>query len=347
MKTLDKYPGYFELSPIPLCHLTAVKEVNNLTYCNNLYTLGTRIALTERMKTFIFISLFSLSISSFAAAFVPPVPKEGFNTGSENMPKVLSDNWASTFFVLIETPTTYRTGTSFLIHKESRDLFDELYFVTNNHVIMKDCPNIGSCSAIKLMQKALLVTDEDGEGLVDLEDEAGVEYTGVEILKKSINPDIVLMKVVVPKSPKTPKPMKLASSCSGATNGKIYSIGFSGTSVRTAPKHLQIENQEMTYKRWSQGIATGATQINIENESLADVEGTTVDALPGGSGGPMLNSKGEVIGLMKAALSGEENKYAYRGSEITGALKPTSYMIGCDTLRDFLDIEELRSCMHP
>lgn len=296
------------------------------------------------MKTFIFTLLLSLTFTSFANTFL----EEGFNTNSDSdpLPEALNDNWDSTFLVITETPTTITTGTSFLIHIQKKELVDELYFLTSHHVIEHGCPEIGKCPALKLTQKALLVHTDKGSYLEDLKDEAGVEYAEVEIIKKSANHDIALMKVVVPKSPKTPNPMKMAESCLGASSGKLYTIGFSDTHIRTASSYLEIDNQELTYKRWSQGIYTRRTRIQIPNQAVAFVDGTTIDALPGGSGGPVINSKGEVVGLMRASSSIEENKYAYDGNEKIGQLSPTSYAVGCAELKSFFDVNEMKSCVY-
>lgn len=78
--------------------------------------------------------------------------------------------------------------------------------------------------------------------------------------------------------------MKLAENCAGASAGKLYTIGFSSTKDRIVPGRVEIPNQNMTYKRWSEGVSTGRSVHKFLGEGIVYLEGTTVDVLGGGLG---------------------------------------------------------------
>lgn len=252
------------------------------------------------------------------------------------MPRILLESWDSVFMAVTNTSTVFSSGTSFIIHRKEKAHFDELFFMTNNHVLARECPGLGKCAPMSLMQRALVAYKDDRPVLVDLENESGLEYLEVEIFKRSTNPDMALIKVRIPKSAMTPRPLKLARECAGASTGKLYTIGFSKTKERKYTR-VEIEAQDVNYKRWSEGISTGHKHMSDAVEGTVHLEGTTIDILGGGSGGPVLNEKGELVGLMKAGYGSERDSFSYRGDETPGALEPHSFIVSCDELQKFLD----------
>jgi len=256
----------------------------------------------------------------------------------------LKSSWNSVFMAVIETDTKLEHGTSFLVERIPKGIYDELYFVTDNHVIVNGCPEKGPCPLLKLQQSAHLLYDGSGAVTGNRGASANqLNYTGIEVVRRSTNPDLALLRVVVPRSPQTPHALKLPKDCTLGRDLKVYSIGFSQTRLRTDPGAKAIAGKNETFKRWSEGVTTGPVKVSVKGQSYA-LHGTTVDVIPGGSGGPMLNDKGEVIGVFKATTSIAKNNYAYKGNETPGPLAPASLMTDCETLKKFLNLEEPKVC---
>lgn len=272
--------------------------------------------------------LFSFSVFAF---------HEGFHGVSENSPSIIKQSWDSTYLLRLEGSNGISTGSAFLFHVVRREVVEELYFLTNNHVVNKYCPSVGTCAPLRLIQHGIM---DPHSGKLEETEETSVNYGGVEIIKQSRNPDLAIIKVVVLRSGRTPKPLKIASNCYGATTNRLYSIGYPGTNLRTDVNRKSIENQDWTYKRWSEGISTGANLLEGESGTVL-LEGTTIDALPGNSGGPVINSRGEVVGVLTGTNKVSGNSY----SGIEGASnRAHSYMASCTTVQDFLNLDELNGC---
>lgn len=278
------------------------------------------------------IAFLALLISFSAQAF-----REGFNGPSEATPSVVKQSWNATYLVRLENASTIETGSAFLFHVNRKEVVEELYFLTNEHVIAKHCPGTGTCDALRLIQHGLM---DPQTGKMEETGEDSVNYGGVEIIKRSSNPDLAILKVTVLRSVRTPRPLKIASSCFGANTNRLYAIGYPGTNLRTAPGSQEIADKDWTFKRWSSGYSTGAA-VKQTSVGRAVLEGTTIDALPGNSGGPVINSSGEVMGVMKG--TDETAGFAYTGSESSG-LKAYSYIESCSTMQNFLNLDELNGC---
>jgi hypothetical protein len=172
----------------------------------------------------------------------------------------------------------------------------------------------------------------------------GFEFGNVQVLKKSANPDLALLKVIVPMNNQLflPPPIKIIETCNQPSRQRLFSLGFSDTSLRNDPNSLPIENKEYVYKRWSEGIAVEEDKFNFKGVET-NLLTTTIDALSGGSGGPVLNERGELVAVMKASASIYENGYKYDGNEDPNALDLTSMAVSCQEVKTFLDINELNT----
>jgi len=275
-------------------------------------------------------------MTSAANLFASPTPIEGFNELLPNAtPSAVELNANAVFAFYSEDDNEMRIGSASLIKVTNKELVTELFFLTNEHVVRKDCPTDGPCKGINLFQQANIKKSSlFGSKLLSSKGFTGAEY---EVIKRSLNPDLAIIKMIVPldNTISIPKPVKISPSCSNPTQRKVYTIGFSGTDLRTAAGSKPIPFNDYQHKRWSEGI-----EVSYHKEILENQEGrylsTTVDILPGGSGGPLLNEKGEMIGVMTATGSGRSNGYKYFGNEDPKNLDWTSLAVTCDLLREFI-----------
>ncbi|MGZ3805461.1 MAG: S1 family peptidase [Pseudobdellovibrionaceae bacterium] len=291
-----------------------------------------------------YIPQFTFTYIRFITAIVVIVPSmwtpsgfsaEGFYTSADPMPPAVSKAWSSVFFVLINEPTIYRMGTAFLVRKIVDSKVTDLYFLTNLHVIKQACPTSGLCQNASLAQDAHLIYQSDGLHLQSLD---GVVLDQMSVVKVSVNPDLALLHVRASNNNNVqlPNSLPISPSCEMAVSGPLYTIGFSDPFDRRNST-IPIKNRDSIFKRWSHGIFTGYTKSDDNNNANTNLwSGTSVDALEGGSGGPLLDQSGKVVGVMKNSASTEANNYHYGGNEDPKGLDWQSNAVRCEYLEKFI-----------
>jgi S1-C subfamily serine protease len=259
---------------------------------------------------------------------------EGFSSQPELLPSTVTGAWDSTFMILLDEPTKYVYGTAFLVKKDVGRVSTVLYFLTNRHVIADYCEANKICPNAFLAQKANMVHQSDG---LHLESLSGV-FKDVEVVSLSKNPDLALLRVSVPADAKNlPEPLRISPTCEMKIGERLFTIGFSDPFYRTYPGSLPIADQKSIFKRWSKGIFTGYTKSDDRNdENTNHWIGTSVDGLEGGSGGPVLNENGQVVGAIKNLASLRSNQYRYDGNENADHLDWQSNAVECRYLSKFI-----------
>ncbi len=251
--------------------------------------------------------------------------KEGFDALPEALPNQVAQAWNSVFILYTSSP--FNTATAFLVKKVPRadSQAVDLYFLTSRHSLDSfGCENM--CAGSALLQDINL--DYSREPVVDM-GLNGLRFNSVYVVANSDSSDLALIAVAARKeTANLLRPLGVSQSCNVQVREPLYFIGFSNTSLRQSSKERQTYNSNVLKKRWSEGVF-----VKYRNDLIA----TSVDALQGASGGPILNQSGAVVGVMKESSSVERNKYSYTGNEQPGQLDWTSSGVRCNYLQDFID----------
>ncbi len=112
----------------------------------------------------------------------------------------------------------------------------------------------------------------------------------------------------------------------------IALIGYPKTDNRPRKnQNVPISEPTVLRRRISTGFYEGSTQVMPKVPGIS--YGTTADSLGGNSGGPAINYKGEVVGILSGSLKDKFNSYI--GKENGRELKPHSFIVDCQETKDF------------
>jgi hypothetical protein len=268
--------------------------------------------------------------------------EEGLKELEAKAPVQVQNIWSSTFGIQFETNNQFKFGTSSLIKIIQKELTTELFFLTSDHVIKEHCLENLKCPGGQLIQNMEIILE--GNNATSSE-KKGISFSEFEIVKRSAVPDVAVIKVTIPKdlTINFPAPIKISKDCHPKMRTKLFLVGFSNSTERVVEGTKPISNRNSIHKRWSSGLFIRLLP-GMEN-GLAKVNlATTIDALPGGSGGPAINERGEIVGILES-VDGAHGSYRYIGNETRGKEDYESLLVGCDVLNHFLaDILEEPLC---
>ncbi len=246
--------------------------------------------------------------------------KEGFST--QGILPAQGSAWASTFMLeftsLDSNNFDQRNGSTSVVYKLIEQNGTYLGLITNKHVFRP------------LTEYGLLIYENiklyNSQSLPMRKNSYDV-FAKVDPLFSKISPDYDLAFLVI-KVPaqhaQNTEPIKLTSDCNLNVGSPLATIGFPNQELRKSFASEEI----LKTKRWSSGVYLGNT-YQITNGPAV---GTTIDALPGSSGGPVINKNGELVGIMTAGIS-----YDYQGSDEESHLQVHSYMVDCQATKTFIE----------
>lgn len=247
---------------------------------------------------------------------------EGFTTVPSNN---LRSAWNSVYAFYSEAASDI--GTAFLIRKKDVGDAIELYFLTNYHVVDEACDE-RSCDS-QLLEDIAFVFNEEGK--LSFTESSGLRFSrSIQLVKASVNPDLALLKVRLDKNIPAPKPIDFAANCAWRKSEVVYTIGFPNTSLRTNSNRKVIQKQNVILKRQSQGLIVDEEIIGARLMLTS-----TVDIVKSSSGGPLLNSQGQLVGVINQMVKGPNN--AYMGMEAPHNLLSHSYSVPCELVKEFID----------
>lgn len=260
---------------------------------------------------------------------------EGFKTAKDPMPTSVSGAWDSTFLVQVKNDRASRLGTATLVGRLDEGATSTLYFLTNYHVIQGFCDVVGPCQA----KFASDIIAESMDAGLDVKILKGQLPNAVFLKKFSENPDLALLTTTIPKALSAVRPLPLSVKCEVYLAEPLNAIGFGDTSLRKNAQSLPIENSKLLFKRWSSGLAIGFFSSRVEKKDQPQERwlGTSLDLLPGNSGGPILNAKGEIVAITVRTNTSEEEGYKYRENLDLNNLSPSAFGVTCQEVNKFLN----------
>src|SRR5262249_10162741 len=126
----------------------------------------------------------------------------------------------------------------------------------------------------------------------------------VQLLSLDDAYDIAVVKVEGPANLRIGAPIAADATCDGALNQEGYAIGFPRVGKRRS-LHLRQET-----KRWSRGTYVGLGRAEFRGTTSTYIA-SSVDSLPGNSGGPVIDAKGALVGVLVQGVAAADNGYRY------------------------------------
>ena len=231
----------------------------------------------------------ALPVNNLQADSLVQQVAEGLNPARP--PAALSDAWQSTFLLLFVNKEGARVGSAFVVAREINGTEQTLDLLTADHVLSGYCDQI-TCANLQVFDNGIIKTD----GAKDWRRATrALPSPNVRVVARNPRDDLALIRITTSATLDV-KPLTFADAEAG-TGESVFAIGYPKVFVR---KNATDLDPNIIQRRWSEGLVMGVQNYGrlLAGEYLT----TDADALPGNSGGPVVNAAGEVIGVL--GLSG-------------------------------------------
>ena len=246
--------------------------------------------------------------------------EEGFH--SDAPPAALTSAWDSTFLLYFGTTGDIGVASAVVVAQRG----DQVDLLTVGHAIEGGCDTKG-CSDVRVFANPKI--DWDDRNKVSLKPLTRV----VTVVDRDPVNDLALIRVSLSG---IFHPVRIADRCE-QTRATAYAVGFPVIALRTSI--LNIESPEVLTKRWSTGHVITRATLRTDGQVVftpgavgRSVILTSVDGLPGNSGGPLVDETGAVLGLVDRASPDHE----YRNRDKNENRQINAVATPCEVLSAFL-----------
>jgi len=219
---------------------------------------------------------------------------EGFF--DDKLPPAVRDIWPSVYAFVCEGRKGSYTASAFLVKRSVQGKRADAYFITAGHAV-EDC-----------RRQRRYLTEDINQPRFEAD---GITLAGRPPRLENISTvyvdsayDIAVIKASVPASAPTGVPATIDGRCDRALHRRIYAIGFPGVGQR---RSLRLSREA---KRWSLGEYVGLGRAEFRGSNAIYIA-ATVDSLPGSSGGPVIDDRGSLIGVIAKGAAAPENGFRY------------------------------------
>ena len=219
---------------------------------------------------------------------------EGFHT--DKMPSAVRAVWPSVYAFVCEGNGSVYTASAFLVGRADRGKTATYYFMTAGHAV-EDCRAPRRYLAEDVSRARF---ESDGITLAA----PPQRLQGVSTVYVDDAYDLAIIKVEASAALRIGNPVKAGDQCDRALRREIYAVGFPGVAKR---RSLRLNREA---KRWSKGSFAGYGKAEFRGVSSIYIA-SSVDSLPGSSGGPVIDETGELVGVVAKGAASEENGFRY------------------------------------
>ncbi len=226
---------------------------------------------------------------------------EGFFV--DDKPPAVRAVWSSVFALVCESRKGVYIASAFLVTKIDKDRpgsrrrkLTDYYFVTAGHAIA-ECKRTRQHLAENINRPRF---ERDGITVA----RALPRLKGVKTVLVDDAYDIAVVKVTASAGLHIGAPIPVDAQCAPGLHEGLYAVGFPGVGQRRA---LRSKREE---KRWSKGEIVGLGKADFRGREEIYIA-TTLDSLPGSSGGPVVNENGRLVGVVAKGSATDENGFRY------------------------------------
>jgi S1-C subfamily serine protease len=228
------------------------------------------------------------------ATAIPCLAAEGFL--ADKMPPAVQTVWPSVYAFVCEGPAGAYTASAFLVKKTPRGKLADYTFITAGHAI-EDC-RFPRRYLVENINQPLFESD----GLTVAKRPQRLD--GVKLVSIDAAYDMAVVKVEASGALRIGNAIPVDDQCDRSLHREIYAVGFPGVTKRRS-LHLGRE-----VKRWSKGEYVGLGKADFRGVQSIYIA-SSVDSLPGTSGGPVVDDGGVLVGVVVKGAANQDNDFRY------------------------------------